>query len=221
MPSIVACVALLAGSVANAEDVAQRHLLVKARMLQVNRTKLRELGIDFQRVDANGQPQRPGTPLFEMDTPPGFIEALENHHVAREIDRASILLKMNGKQAEFFQGGQVEVQLGNGPSKSVRFGTEVKVVAAPAEGSNVRLHINFKHSNLDESRGANLAGLQAPGFRIKQIDTAFEAAIGKTVTISGQLERDGANGDTHELLLMVTTEAANDLAASRNPTVAR
>lgn len=236
MPSIVVCMALLAGSMATGEEVAPPtspkstgadnvttpgNLLVTARMFEVNRTKMQKLGIDFARAGASADQLQPGKPLFDMNTPPEFLLALVKHDIAKEIDGANLLLKMNGKPAEFFQGGTIQVPQGNGPSKPVRFGTEVKVVAEPAEASNVRVQINFKHSKIDNARGITRAGAQVPGFRVKQVNTRFQSEIGKTVVFSGLLGRNRADGDLREIVLMVTTEAADNLARSPEPTSVR
>ncbi|WP_425397352.1 hypothetical protein [Aeoliella sp.] len=236
MPSLIVCVGILAASVASSEEIAPQlpsapastdftatpgHLLVRVRMLEINRTKMRKLGVDFAPAGDQADGQKPGELSFNSDTPLGLVQALEKHKLAREIDRADILLKTNGKTAEFFQGGTIEVPQGNGQNKKVRFGTEVKVLAEPVEASNVRVQINFKHSNLDSSRAAQLVGNQVAGFRVKQIDTAFESEIGKTVTLGGMRSKDLPHGDELELLLMVTTEAADDLAAAPKTSVAR
>ncbi len=195
-----------------AEDIPEvvaedSELLFNIRMLEIDRGRMRRLGIDFATADTNnGKP----TPLAFADLstlPPGLVEALRQNNVARELASAYVVVKANGKEVNYFEGGEVPVLIGNGNTKMERVGTEVRVSAQKTGQTDVAYDISCRLSERDNSRTLRHGTTANPGFNIRQCQFGYRTTLGKTVVLSGLVQRPKNQGRTTnrtELLVLVT-----------------
>ena len=182
-------------------------VLVKIKVVEVSRTALRNVGIDFDEMISNGQ----------MDKEQ--LDLLLDNNVAKVLAEPNIATTC-GRPASLIVGGEEPMPAAPGSKQAVefkRFGTEVDLLAIAQGENRIRLEVRARVSEVDSARANEVAGKRVPGFSVRQVDTAFESEIGHTVALSGHVQRrvearkvssnKVINVDHDiELLFLVTTE---------------
>jgi len=184
-------------------------VLVKIKVVEVSRTALAKLGAD---VDV---------PARMIDEE--LLQSLCENNCAKIISEPNLAV-VCGRPATFEVGGEVPIPAVPGAGKQVEFikyGTSVDLMAIAQGENRVRMEVRARVSELDEGRGGVVGGIRIPAFNVRQVSTAFETEIGKTVGLSGAVERRVEtrkidNGTTvqvpHdiELVFLITTEHHTD-----------
>ncbi len=182
-------------------------IAMQVKVYQVSRTKLRRLGIDWSvagknfnfvssvseiiqggassgTVSANGQNLTFG--VFSSDSSLNtFLQALERNDIAKLLDEPT-LVAMNGRAAEFLNGGEIPIQVSAGlGTTSVEFrpfGTKLDLVPIVLGQGRLRLEIRAEVSEVapDLSSGTNV-----PGFRVRRVNTGAEMNAGYTLALAG------------------------------------
>ena len=198
----------------NIHVLGLQQVLLHTRMLEISRTKARDLGIDlafFGDVFDRSASVLTGTKgvVFGDNSSGAFtsgisgntsvsvagrfnslIEALEGNNVVKLLAEPT-LISTHGRAANFNLGGRAPyvVNGGNGNTtvEYLPFGTQIDFIPFVVGQGRLRLELRAEVSELDESVGINTAGARVPGFRSRTVDTAVEMNAGETFAIAGLL----------------------------------
>lgn len=166
-----------------------RQFVIHIEMLEVNNTKMRELGFDFAKFTPNGV--IPAS--FEIQTlgdssdAAQMIAALKQNSLARPLSNPTIVVT-SGKPASFLIGGQLPMPAAPGSDAAVTykdFGTSVDVRAESLGQNRVRLELSPKFSEIDETHSIEIEGQHMPSLRVRQFSTGCEMNVGQTVAFGG------------------------------------
>jgi pilus assembly protein CpaC len=204
--------------VVNVRVIGVQQIMLHTKIMEVSRTKFRELGVDWALSDrvngtgvlfsAGGQINAPAS-TFPTVVP---VANLANSRVAAEIGRYDLdvliralrqndLIKVlaeptvvatHGRPSRFIVGGKVPyiVPTGNG-SVSVQyeeFGTSVDFLPFVVGPGRVRLEVRPEVSEPDPARSISVQGATIPAFRQRYVETAVEMNAGQTFAIAGLLQ---------------------------------
>lgn len=193
-----------------------QQVLLKVKIFEVSRTKLRALGSDFaarfgnfhisssvsgllNSVDLSGgglaatgfgQTVQYGV-LGNDVTFFGFLDALQQNNVAKILAEPNIV-SVSGRPAQFLEGGELPIlvpqSLGTSSIEFKPFGTQVDFLPVVLGNGNIRLEVRPRVSAVDPSIGIVLQNENIPGFRVRQADTAVEMRAGQTFALAGLIQ---------------------------------
>jgi pilus assembly protein CpaC len=221
-----------------------QQILIRVQALEMSRTKLRELGIDFswrnfnanekKRAQLVSLPQNSRAVselgvINDSESFLSFIESLERQNVAR-ILAAPTIVAVSGRPAAFNVGGEFPIPAPPDSEQTVEFqsyGTKVDVLATAQGDNRVRLELRVRVSERDDSRSVDIDGTRVPALHVRQCDSAVELNYGQTGMLTGLLQRrtevrrteaGDVNVDNEvELLFIVTPEAVSSIASNPTP----
>ncbi len=197
----------------NVGGVQQVNLTVK--VMEVSRTKLRDLGFDWAAIFdndfiihgssglVNPRTSGPGgiistgqeTIRFGIvnnnDAFYGYIRALGEHQLLKILAEPN-LVTVSGRPASFNEGGEFPILVPSGLGTTAvefkEFGTRVDFVPIVQGNGNIRLEVRPQISEIDASRGVELNGITVPGLRKRFVDTAVEMRSGQTLALAGLIQ---------------------------------
>ncbi|HEY3393264.1 MAG TPA: hypothetical protein VGK58_11195 [Lacipirellulaceae bacterium] len=226
------------------ETRTPQQILVNIRALEINRSKLRRVGVDWATADGG---QRSITSIVDLMNPKtadrletsafgivapdepffGFVSALEENNIAKVLAEPSIVI-VSGRPASFHVGGEFPMPAGPKSDKVVEFvnfGTQVDMLATSLGNDEVRLELRVRLSEPDYSRPITIEGQSVPSFHVRQCDTAFELPFGQSAVFTGLVQRrevvvrrnDGQRRDTEEIetLFIATPEFVDSLEVAK------
>ena len=192
--------------------------MLHTKIMEVSRTKFRELGIDWALVDrvngtgvvfsAGGLINAPGsslpgivpTPLvantrvgadigrYNLD---GLIKALRQNDLIKVLAEPTVVAT-HGRASRFIVGGKVPyiVPTGNGAVaiQYEEFGTSVDFLPFVVGPGRIRLEVRPEVSEPDPARSITVNGSSIPAFRQRYVETAVEMNAGQTFAIAGLLQ---------------------------------
>jgi pilus assembly protein CpaC len=202
----------------NITVVGVQQILLHTRIMEVSRTKLRDLGIDWGTVNGSNffvsapsgliQPFNPGlidgalrgnpgglqaaTNRFGIgDDFVGVIAALREHQLVKSLAEPTVVAT-HGRPARFNVGGKVPytVPSGNG-TISVQYeeyGTSIDFLPFVVGPGRVRLEVRPEVSEPDPTRGLYIGGSDVTAFINRYVETAVELQAGQTLAIAGLLQ---------------------------------
>ncbi len=228
--------AIISGSVPNVEDVDRavaiveqfyptvvnnirvvgvQQILLHTKIMEVSRTKLRDLGIDWGSSGSVTAFSGPGG-LLTFGSSGGLVAAgssTEAGLVATNVVgagdfsalitalRRQDLIKFlaeptvvatHGRPARFNVGGKVPYLVPNGNGAiSVQYeeyGTAVDFLPFVVGPGRVRLEVRPEVSEPDASNGISAAGISVTAFRNRYVETAVELQAGQSFAIAGLLQ---------------------------------
>lgn len=205
-----------AAVVNNIKVVGVQQVLLHTRIMEVSRTKLRDLGIDWGSFsDSSFYWNAPSQLLSAANsnifgsnpTVEGALAATNRVFVNDgEFDALLVALRKqdlikflaeptvvatHGRPARFNVGGRVPYLIPNNQSISVEyeeFGTSVDFLPFVVGPGRIRLEVRPEVSEPDESRSIVAAGVQVPGFSSRYVETAVELQAGQTFAIAGLMQ---------------------------------
>ena len=190
-----------------------QQVLLKVKVMEVSRTKLRSLGFDFAQFSGSngiasgaagliqaGSAVIDGTTTLNSgetlafsvidggDSFFGFLEALQQNELAKTLAEPTVVA-VSGRPAKFHVGGEVFFSISNGVAgnsvESEEFGTTVDFVPIVLGNGRIRLEVRPEISEID------LSG-QIPGslFTTKTslVDTGVEMNAGQTLALAGLIQ---------------------------------
>ncbi|MEM8944675.1 MAG: pilus assembly protein N-terminal domain-containing protein [Planctomycetota bacterium] len=193
-----------------------QQILLKVKVMEVSRTKLRTLGVDwaqssgtdfvtsgvsgllssvaasatdltFTRADTTFE-------AFIADGSDAFlavVNALQQNNVAKILADPTITA-VSGRPAHFNVGGEFPILIPSGLGQSTvefkKFGTQVDFVPIVLGNGNIRLEVRPRVSELDETRGVQLQGQSIPALKVREIDTGVEMKAGQTLALAGLVQ---------------------------------
>lgn len=175
-------------------------IAIEVQVYEVARTKVRELGMDWQLLtgdfdlNVNGAANAANNLSFSVvengDTFNGFLQTLERRSLARLMDKP-VLVTMNGRPAEFLQGGELPFEvnqgLGNVTIEFRPFGTKLDVVPIVQGEGTIRLEVRAEISEPDQAL-ANNTGVA--GFRVRRVNTGVDMKVGHTLALAGDIREE-------------------------------
>lgn len=191
-----------------------QQVMLHVRVMEVSRTKLRDMGFDFAdimddgsffasgvsgllrtTVDATVSTTGQETFAFGIVDPNnsffGVLSALQQHSIAKVLAEPT-LVTVSGRPAYFQSGGEIPVLipqgLGNVSVEFRPFGTQVDFVPIVLGDGRVRLEVRPRVSEIDRSLSVTLNGSVIPGFRTRQVDTGVEMRVGQTLALAGLIQ---------------------------------
>ncbi|MDG2222932.1 MAG: pilus assembly protein N-terminal domain-containing protein [Rubripirellula sp.] len=201
----------------NIKVVGVQQVLLHTRIMEVSRTKLRDLGIDWGTFTGNSffynAPGRlldasSGSVSGAAATAEGvlsttnnvlsgsgnftaLIAALRRQDLIKFLAEPTVIAT-HGRPARFNVGGRVPyiVPTGNG-SVSVQYeeyGTGIDFLPFVVGPGRIRLEVRPEVTEPDDSRGITAAGIQVTAFSQRYVETAVELQAGQTFAIAGLLQ---------------------------------
>jgi len=192
-----------------------QQVLLHIKVIEVSRTKLRELGFDWTQMSAGGGfilsgaagllssvTQETGDllPTFSPGgnvhfgltdgggTFFGVLEAMERNNLAKLLAEPT-LVTVSGRPAQFQVGGEVPVITGGGlgvPANTVYKPYGTQVDFVPIVLGNGRIRLEVR-PRVSEIDPSRSVG-ESPAFRVRQVDTGVEMQAGQTLAIAGLLQ---------------------------------
>lgn len=177
----------------NIRVVGVQQVLLHTRIMEVSRTKLRELGIDISWTDgitsirSNPGNILAGTNVFSGDEFTNLIQALRNESLVKFLAEPT-LVATHGRPARFNVGGKVPFAVSQGNNGNTvefeEFGTSVDFLPFVVGPGRIRLEVRPEVKELDQS----IAAAGVPGFNQRYVDTSVELQAGQTFAIAGLLQ---------------------------------
>ena len=207
MPQIVEVSQAYFPTVTNLLSVGgSQKVMLKVKVVEVSRTKLRSLGIDWSVLTsdfnlisgASGLINAAGTGGggdFLASVTSGstnfnlLIDALEQHNLAKILAEPT-LTAMSGRPAAFLSGGEVPIRVNSGLAGQTveyqAFGTKLDFVPIVLGGGRIRLEVRPEVREL--AGDLSDPGTGSPGFRTRRVDTGVEMQVGQTLALAGLIQ---------------------------------
>ncbi|HEX6960300.1 MAG TPA: pilus assembly protein N-terminal domain-containing protein [Lacipirellula sp.] len=188
-----------------------QQVVLKVKVMEVSRTKLRKLGFDFDLSGTGGfLTSGAAGVLTALDrsentfTAPnstlnfdiidgntqflGVLEALQQNNLVKTLANPT-LVTVSGRPASFNSGGEIFFQVNNGVSgstvESEKFGTLVHFVPIVLGDGRIRLEVRPTISELDDSTPI---GGEIFRTKVSEVDTGVEMMAGQTLAIAGLIQ---------------------------------
>jgi pilus assembly protein CpaC len=199
-----------------------QQVLLKTKVYEVSRTKLRRMGWDVAHASVGGGYGASsvsgmisaasastivtnGGQTFELGLVDGadslflFLDALQQQNVAKIMAEPNIVA-VSGRPAQFLEGGEIPIlvpqSLGTTSIEYKPFGTQIDFLPIVLGDGKIRLEVRPSISDLDDSIGITLQNQRIPGFRTRRVDTAVEMIAGQTFAIAGLIQRRSESTNT-------------------------
>ena len=188
-----------------------QQVMLKVKIMEVQRSKLRKLGIDFISNGADGGFLRNGpSQLFNTDDMGGvvttattafgmvsggdqffgFIDALKEEKLLKVLSEPK-LLAMNGRPATLLSGGEFPVlvpqSLGTVSIEWREFGVRMEAVPVILGNGMVRLEVMPEVTERDFANATTLQGTTIPALTTRRVNTQAELGFGQTLMLAGLL----------------------------------
>jgi pilus assembly protein CpaC len=184
--------------------------------MEVSRTKLRTLGVDWAYLGAGdgfainsvaGLIRGDGGNIRDIVTTNGetfafgiveggdqfygLLEALQEMRVAKILAEPNIVA-VSGRPAQFNVGGEFPVlipqSLGTTSIEYKPYGTQVDFLPIVLGNGNIRLEVRPRISEIDAQRSVRLDTFDIPALTVRQVDTAVEMKAGQTFALAGLVQ---------------------------------
>lgn len=195
-----------------------QQILLKVKVFEVSRTKLRQLGVDWSYLGGSGGGvvssvsdiltstvaaaglgiSKGTTDTFAYGIVNGnsrfdmFIDALQENNVAKIMAEPNVVA-VSGRPASFNEGGEIPIlvpqSLGTSTIEFKPYGTQVDFLPIVLGNGNIRLEVRPRISDLDYANGLILNGEQVPALKVRYVDTAVELRAGQTFAVAGLIQQ--------------------------------
>jgi len=187
-----------------------KQIRVELQVVEINRTALRHLGVEFPALSSPNPLQAPGIIFGQIENPAtggvtGFaqrtpikavLQAMEEKNLARTLSAPSAVV-LSGQEAKFNVGGEIPIPVatiapGVGTTTAVEFrpfGLVLSVTPTVEPNGRIKLAVSTEVSELDTTIAVNIGGALIPGTRIRKASTQVELASGETLVMSGLVQR--------------------------------
>jgi pilus assembly protein CpaC len=191
-----------------------QQVLLKVKVMEADRNRLRNLGFDFAQTSNNsfftaaaggllnnnaqiGTRAGVSTVQFGVGDANnhffGDLQALEQRQLIKTL-ADPVLVTLSGRPATFNSGGEIFFQISNGVSgttvQSEKFGTQVDFLPIVLGNGRIRLEVRPKISDIDNS--AQL-GNELFRTRLSEVDTGVEMNAGQTLALAGLIQTKVTN----------------------------
>ncbi|MBL4820621.1 MAG: type II and III secretion system protein family protein [Gammaproteobacteria bacterium] len=195
-----------------------QQVMLEARIAEVNRSRLRDLGVETSIVETGtggtgsetsfglltGDPSRagfgPGLVLSNLSLSDSLLlnlRALEQEGSAHILAEPNIVA-LSGQEASFLVGGEFPVpvaQTGGNLSGAItiefkEFGIGLKFTPTVLSNKRINLRLSTEVSDIDLTSGTTVLGTTVPGLRTRRVATTIELGDGNSFAIAGLLQND-------------------------------
>ena len=197
------------------EVIGVHTIMLHTQVMEVSRTKLRQLGIDWAAdIGNDGLQQAIAGTLSAPDATTGkrivsndqfrfgivdggngffaSIKALQDRNLIKLMADPTVVA-IDGRPASFNSGGEFPIPIPAGGNGQIgieykEFGTRLDFVAKVRGDGRIWLEVRPTISEIDSSRGVTIAGTTVPGLRSRFVETAVELRAGQTLALAGLLQ---------------------------------
>ncbi len=196
------------------EVIGVHTIMLQTQVMEVSRTKLQQLGIDwsmgfgndFVTQSASGLIGTGATTSSLINTGNetlkfgivdngnaffGLLRMLRQKNLAKVMADPTVVA-IDGRPASFNSGGEfpiiVPAGLGQVGIEFREFGTRLDFVAKVRGDSRIWLEVRPTISEIDPGRSVTINGTSIPGIRSRFVDTAVELRAGQTLALAGLLQ---------------------------------
>ena len=194
------------------EVIGVHTIMLQTQVMEVSRTKLQNLGIDWSLGFGNDFVEQTASGLLQAGrtTPTllgnetlkfgivdnsnaffGLIRMLRQKNLAKVIAEPTVVA-IDGRPASFNSGGEFPVQVAAGLGQVAvefkEFGTRLDFVAKVRGDSRIWLEVRPTISEIDPGRSIVVGGQSVAGIRSRFVDTAVELRAGQTLALAGLLQ---------------------------------
>ena len=191
-----------------------QQVMLKVQVAELNRTALREIGADLDKVFDGGTTTistflanditSTAIGIFDSGDFSLFLSALRSNSVASILAEPN-LIALNGQEASFLAGGEFPVPVpqtsGGGNTITVQFkefGVLLNFVPTILDDETIRLRVAPEVSDVDDSTAVVIDNFFVPGLRTRRVNTTVELKQGQTLALAGLLQVD-LNANTHRI----------------------
>lgn len=175
---------------------------LQTQVMEVSRSKLRSLGIDWSLLDGNDFIQSTVADVTALETfrwgvvDGGtrftmLLEALRRNNLVKVLATPT-LTAVDGRPASFNVGGEFPIIVPSGPQmvqiQYREFGTRLDYVAKVLGNGRIYLEVRPYVSEIDPSRSVTINGISVPGLRSRFLETGVELNAGQTLALGGLLQ---------------------------------
>lgn len=191
-----------------------QQVMLHVKVMEVSRTKLRRLGVDWAKLTPDGFAVQSvsgllgsagvtttlgtsGAETFKYGLLSGssqffgVLEALRQNNLAKVLAEP-VLVTVSGRPAFFNSGGEFPIlvpgSLGTVSIEYKKFGTQVDFVPLVLSNGHIRLEVRPRVSEIDPTRSVTLGSFTVPGLRTREVDTGVEMQAGETLAIAGLVQ---------------------------------
>lgn len=191
-----------------------QQVLLYVRVMEVSRTDLRELGVDFGVFNSNDFITSGVSGILNAATPTqnialngaqltfgvfnaanrlnGILKCLRQNDLLKIVAEPNLVC-VSGRPAFFNVGGEFPIivpqSLGTVSVQYKKFGTQLDFVPIVLGNNRIRLEVRPRVSEIDPARGVFINGQQVPGLRVREVETGVEMRAGETLAIAGLLQQ--------------------------------
>lgn len=188
-------------------------VLLHVKVMEVSRTKLRELGFDWATVSKNGSTVLSAPTGILQDAASaattggetfaftvvddgvnafiGVLDALRQDNLLRVLSEPT-LVTVSGERAFFQVGGEFPIMvpqsLGTVSIEYRKFGTQVEFVPIVLGNGKINLEVWPRVSEIDNSQSVTLNDTTVPGLKVREVKTMVEMEAGQTLAIAGLVQ---------------------------------
>lgn len=192
-----------------------QQVMLHVQVMEVSRTKIRQLGIDWAAFGETDFLAQNVSQLIAETTSNsgsiigasgstltfgladgnssffGVLDALRQNDLVKVLAEP-VLTTVSGRPAAFNAGGEFPILipqgLGTVAVEYKNFGTRVDFVPIVLGNGNIRLEVRPQVSEIDNARGVDINGIRVPGLRNRWVDTAVEMRAGQTLALAGLIQ---------------------------------
>ena len=182
---------------------AAQQIMVEVRVLEINRTALKDMGFNLTASNSSGLNIATGTGLISGQNPAGTftlggklgttsvdltLQALETKGLLRTLARPN-LTAMSGEEASFLAGGEfpypVPAGLGQVTIEFRQYGVKLKVTPTIQASGEIKLKVAPEVSQLDQAHSIQIDGFLLPSIDVSNAATTVELKDGQSFAIAG------------------------------------
>lgn len=192
----------------------EQQVVLRVRVMEVSRTKLRRMAADFAIFGPNGFAASSVSGIISSVSGTtqsvgngantvsfgvlngntkffGFLDALEQNNVSKVLAEPQITV-ISGRPATFNAGGELPILVPSGLGQTTiqykPFGTQVDVLPIVLGDGNIRLEVRPRISEIDDTRSVTVNNFTVPALKVRTVDTAVEMKAGQTLALAGLLQ---------------------------------
>ena len=191
-----------------------QQILLKVKVMEVSRTKLRRMGFDWANFSGDDFIVSSVSGILDAVVPGtqtatgagatvefgivdgnnaffGFLEALQQNNLAKILADPTITT-VSGRPAHFNVGGELPIIVPSGLGQTTieykKFGTQVDFLPIVLGDGRIRLEVRPRVSEIDDSRSVTINGFTVPALKVREVDTGVELNAGQTLALAGLVQ---------------------------------
>jgi len=185
-----------------------RQILVRVKAVEINRSALRELGVEWGGLNEDGAHEQPILfgevpsgpipvgdigPFRRLDALSAQLKALTTTNRARILAEPNLLV-VEGQLAEILVGGEIPIPIvqtvgtstGSVSVEWKDFGVKMAIKALiSGDGESINLDVAPEVSNLDFGNAIVVGGIRLPALQTRRVHSILHVLDGQTLVIGG------------------------------------